>query len=163
MKLSPSVSNSLNAQINAEFTASYHYLAMAAYFDSQSLSGFAAWFRTQSVEENGHGMKIFDYIQRRGGAVKLADVSALDKSFQSSEDVVSSALAMEEAVTASVHKLHALAVKENDPATVNLMNWFVDEQVEEEDTFTTLLEKVQAAGNDRWRLQVLDGEISSRA
>lgn len=162
MKLSPSVSKSLNQQINAEFTASYHYLAMAAYFDSQSLSGFASWFRAQSVEETGHGMKIFDYVQRRGGAVKLDDVTALKKSFQSTEDVIATALAMEESVTASVHKIHQLASKEQDPGTQNLMSWFVDEQIEEEETFTDLLEKVRVAGNDRWRLQVLDGEISAR-
>lgn len=161
MKLKPNIAKSLNEQINMEFTASYHYLAMAGYFEAQTLPGFAAWFRTQSAEETTHGTKIYDYVFSREGEVKLEDIDALKKAFQSPEEVIQTALAMEKDVTDSIHKIHALAGKEQDPGTQNLMNWFVDEQVEEEETFRDLLEKVRAAGNDRWRLYVLDGELSA--
>lgn len=162
MSLSVAVSKALNAQINNELTASYHYLSMAGYFEAQSLPGFASWFRAQSTEETDHGMKIHAYIYRRDGDVVLADVPAMSKSFQSAEDVVQTALKMEQTVTAQINAVHALAVKEGDPATQTLMNWFVEEQVEEEETMRDLLEKVRAAGNDRWRLMVLDAEISGR-
>lgn len=163
MTLKAVISDALNTQINNEFTASYHYLGMAIYFESQSLPGFAGWFRAQSAEETAHGMKIHDYIHRRDGEVKLTDVSALSKSFQSAEDVVQTALNMEQAVTAQVSGIHALCVKEGDPATQDLMTWFVNEQVEEEESMRDLLEKVRAAGNDRWRLLVLDGELAGRS
>ncbi|MGR3662628.1 MAG: ferritin [Paracoccaceae bacterium] len=163
MTLKTVISKALNTQINNEFTASYHYLGMAVYFESQSLPGFAGWFRAQSVEETGHGMKIHDYIHRRDGEVKLTDVPALSKSFQSAEDVVQTALAMEQTVTDQVNDIHALAVKESDAATQDLMTWFVNEQVEEEESMRDLLEKVRAAGNDRWRVLMLDGELAARS
>lgn len=163
MKLPMSVANALNAQVNAELTASYHYLAMSAYFEGQSLPGFAAWFRAQSAEETVHGMKIYDYIQRRDADVTLTDISASTLKFQSAEDVVSTALKMEQAVTAQIHEIHTLATTENDPATQALMHWFLDEQIEEEESMRDLLERVAAAGDDRWRLLYLDGEIAGRA
>ncbi len=163
MKLPMSVAKALNAQVNAELTASYHYLAMSAYFETQSLPGFASWFRAQSAEETVHGMKIHDYILRRDADVTFADISANNQSFQSAEDVVSTALKMEQAVTAQIHDIHTLATKENDPATQALMHWFLDEQIEEDESMRDLLERVSAAGDDRWRLLYLDGEIAGRA
>lgn len=163
MKLKASIAKALNEQIKNEYTASYHYLAMAAYFETQAMPGFAAFFRAQSAEETTHGNKIFDYIFSRDGAVKLEDIPAMSKAFQSPEAVINTALEMEKSVTEAIHKIHALAVKEQDPGTQNLMNWFVDEQIEEEETFRNLLDKVSAAGNDRWRLNVLDGNIGTPA
>lgn len=162
MKLKSNVAKALNAQISQEFTASYHYLAMSSYFEAQTLPGFAALFRAQSAEETVHGNKIYDYINSRDGEVVLEDISALKRAFQSPEEVVQTALEMEKGVTENIHKIHTLAGKEGDPGTQNLMNWFVDEQIEEEQTFRDLLDKVSAAGNDRWRLHVLDGELSSQ-
>lgn len=159
MKLKASIAKALNEQIKIEYTASYHYLAMSAYFQTQALPGFAAFFRAQSAEETVHGDKIFDYVFSRDGEVKLGDIPALTKAFQSPEEVIRTALEMEKSVTESIHKIHALASKESDPGTLNLMNWYVDEQIEEEETFRDLLDNVGAAGNDRWRLRVLDGNL----
>jgi ferritin len=162
MKLKPAIAKSLNEQINIEFTASYHYLAMSAYFEDQSLPGFADFFRKQSAEETEHGMKIYDYVFSREGHVKLEDVSALKQTFQSAEDAIQTALEMEKSVTASIHKIFEQTVSEKDPGTENLMKYFVDEQIEEEETFRDLLDNVRAAGNDRWRLHVLDTELSRK-
>ena len=162
MKLPSSLLKALNAQVNAELSASYHYLGMSAYFEKQSLPGFAAWFRAQSDEETVHGMKIYDFIHRRDADVQLTDISAGKQSFQSAEDVVATALKMEQAVTAQIEAIHALAVKEGDAATQNLMNWFIEEQVEEEESMRDLLEQVSAAAGDRWRLLYLDGQLPAR-
>lgn len=163
MKLKSNIAKALNAQVHQELTASYHYLAMAAYFEVQSLPGFAAWFREQSAEETMHGMKIYDHIILREGEVKLEDIQALNKAFQTPEEVVKIALEMEKSVTANIHSIHALATKESDPGTQSLMNWFVTEQVEEEETFRDLLERVSAAENNRWFLLQLDSEMKSRS
>ncbi|MBL4805674.1 MAG: ferritin [Rhodobacteraceae bacterium] len=159
MSLSPAISKALNEQINHEMSASYHYLAMSSYFEARDLKKFAALFREQSAEETQHAMKIYDYVFTRGGEVRLGNIDALVVNFQTAEEVIRTALKMEQGVTAQINAIHALAVKEMDVATQVLMNWFVDEQVEEEDKFQTLITKVAAAGEDDWRLLILEDAL----
>lgn len=158
-----SVEAALNQQINNEMTAGYAYLAMANYFESRSLDGFAAWFTAQSEEEHRHAMKLRDYVLRRDATVKLADISAPKQVFQSVSDVIATGLAQEIQVTADIVALHVLATKEGDIGAANFLNWFVTEQEEEEDNFRRLQDDVSATGEDAWLLRELDKSLTRPA
>ena len=154
-----SMSDALNTQINNELNASYAYLAMAAYFDKNGLSGLAQWFRAQSDEERTHAMRIYDYLVNRDVAVQLLAVEQPSDNFQSAEDAVSTAMAHERKVTSQINDLVALALEKNDFATKTMLDWFVAEQVEEEATMQRLLDQVQATENIRWYLMQLDEQL----
>ena len=163
MKLDTKLAKALNAQVNVELSASHNYLAIAAYFDSQGLGGFAKWFRAQSSEETEHGMRIYDYIQRRDDRVSLEAIAQPKSDFQSPSAAIYAALDMEKDVTQRIHDLYSLSKDVEDYATQSMLNWFIDEQVEEEDSFRTILDKTEAAEGDRWNMLVLDKELGKIA
>ncbi len=163
MTLNSQLAQALNQQINAELNASLNYLSMAAYFDSVALPGFATWFRAQSQEENEHGMRIYDFIVKRSGDVKITGIANPVQSFSAPVEALQAALEMEKAVTAQIHALFELAHEVKEYSTLTMLNWFLDEQIEEEDSFRTILEKVQAAGDDRWNMLELDKELGARS
>lgn len=160
--LNQKVSDALNQQINNELQASYAYLAMAAHFDGEGLSGFASWFRAHSREENDHAMKIYDFVTRRDGKVELAGIEKPTASYTSPETVLEAALAMEKVVTSQIHALFELASQEKEHGTQNMLHWFLEEQISEEDLFRRILDQVKAAGDSRWHLLVLDGQLAGR-
>lgn len=162
MNLNSKVAAALNQQINAELTASYNYLSMAAYFDSCELPGFAKWFRLHSQEETEHAMRIYDFIVKRDARVTLDGISAPTTEFDSVEAAIELALKMEKKVTAQIHALFDLAHEEKEYGTQNMLHWFLEEQIEEEDLFRRVLDQVKAAGNDRWHLLTLDDQMSQR-
>ncbi len=162
MKLDAKLAEALNQQINNELAASLNYLAMAAYFDSLSLPGFASWFRAQSQEENDHGMRIYDFVVKRGADVTIDGITAPRGAFNSPVAALESALAMETEVTKQIHALYEMAQDAKEFSAQSMLNWFLDEQVEEEDSFRTLIEQAQAAGDDRWNLLLLDKEVAAR-
>jgi ferritin len=131
----------LNKQINEELFASYLYLSMSAYFESMNLSGFAHWMKLQSTEEYEHAMKIYE--------------SALN----AMEDT----LAHEQKVTKLINDLMDLAIAEKDHATASFLRWYVDEQVEEEDNATKILETVKMVSQSKNGLYMLDRELSKRS
>src|SRR5690606_21130384 len=133
------VQSALAAQINQEFTAAYTYLAMAAWFDRQSLDGFAAWMQFQHQEENSHGMKLFRYLLDRGGNFELAGIGKPRTEYDSVREVFESALAQERENTRSINSLYELATSANDYATISHLQWFLDEQVEEEKSIEDIL------------------------
>ncbi|CUJ82661.1 Ferritin BfrB [Shimia thalassica] len=161
MKMNPEVAEALNAQINAELQASYTYLSMAAYFDSVALPGFAAWFRSQSLEENEHAMRIYDFVVKREGRVVLEGNSKPKGSYNTPETAIAAALEMEQGVTAQINALFALAKEHDDYSAQHMLNWFLDEQIEEEDVFATVLDKARAADGNRWFLLELDKELGA--
>lgn len=161
MKLNPQVSEALNKQINAELTASYTYLAMAAFFDATELPGFAAWFTAHSQEETEHAKRIYDFIVKRDGRVVLDGIPAPQTEFKSPEDALDTALTMEKAVTGQIHELFDLAHEQKEYGTQNMLHWFLEEQIEEEDLFRRILDQVRAAGDSRWHLLVLDKQLGS--
>ncbi len=163
MQLKKSVQDALNAQINNELAASYSYLEMAIWFEARTLPGFAAWFYAQSDEEKLHAQKFIDHVIKRDGEVKLSSIRAAGHSFQSVAGVIKTALAQEEAVSADILNLHALAAKEGDIGTRNLLEWFVTEQEEEEDTFRTLRDDLEAIGEDGWKLLEYDKRLTRPA
>ena len=130
--LTKAVQDALNEQINKELFSEYLYLAMAAYFEANNLPGSAAWMKVQAGEEHGHAMKFFEYVNDQCGRVVLEAIAKPPKDFKGPLDVFEKAYEHEKTVTASIHKLYALAGKENDYATQIALQWFITEQVEEE-------------------------------
>lgn len=162
MQLNSDLAAALNDQVNAELAAAHNYLAFAAYFDSIDLPGFAQWFRAQSLEETQHAMKFYDFIVKRDADVTLEAISQPKNTFESASDAVATALKMEQKVSAQIHALYGKAADTRDYAAQSLLNWFLDEQVEEEDSFRNLLTQTKAAQNDPWNLQVLDKDLATR-
>jgi ferritin len=162
MQLKPEVLEALNAQIRDEFYASHLYLAMSAWFSDRNLPGFAHWFRVQSEEEHTHAMRLFDFVLRRRGTPRLLEIPAAKHDFATPAAAVAEAFAHEQGVTASIHALHSLAAGAADRATVVEMDWFVTEQVEEEDAAESLLQRVSMAGESAPALLILDAQLSER-
>ncbi|MCK5568134.1 MAG: ferritin, partial [Spirochaetes bacterium] len=130
--LSKKLESELNKQLNAELYSAYLYLSMAAYYESKNLKGFANWMNVQAQEEQVHGMKIYDYINGRGGRVQLAVIEAPPVEWSSVVDVFDNVYSHEQKVTGLINNLVNIATEEKDHATVNFLQWFVAEQVEEE-------------------------------
>lgn len=162
MKITNKMEEALNNHIQEEFFSSYLYLSMAAYFSEQNLNGFAHWMKTQSREEWGHAMKLFDYLLQRNGRVFLKEIQKPLANFKSVENVFDLTLKHEQKVTAQIHKLYELAGKEKDYATQNELQWFIKEQVEEEATVQNIVEKLKIIGAKGGSLLYLDKEFGKR-
>ena len=160
--ISQSVQNAINDQIKHEFFSSYLYLSMSAYFETLSLPGFASWMRVQSQEEHAHAMKFFDFVNDRDGTVELQAIDQPPGEFQSPLDVFEQALTHERKVTALIHRLYELALKESDYATQTLLQWFITEQVEEEKNATQIVEQLKMTGGEPSSLLLLDRELAGR-
>ena len=160
--LSDKMEAAINQQINAEMYSSYLYLSMATYFESISLGGLANWMRQQAQEEMFHGMKMFDFVCERGGRVILKAIDQPPSEWSSVLDVIKNVLAHEQKVTGLINDLVNLALDERDHATNIFLQWFVSEQVEEEDTAGGLVDKLKLIGGDANGLFMLDTELANR-
>jgi ferritin len=160
--ISKEVQDAINEQINHEFFSSYVYLSMSAYFENANLPGLAAWMRAQAQEEVMHGMKLFDFINDRGGRVFLKPVDGPPTEFKGPLDVFEQALKHEQAVTGMINNLYECAHRANDFATQVALQWFITEQVEEEKSADLIVEQLKMIGNDRPALLILDRELGSR-
>lgn len=160
--LGEKIENALNSQMNAELYSAYLYLAMNAYFESIDLGGFANWMRIQAQEELSHGMKIHDYIIQRGGRVILDRIEKPKTEWESPLDVFEHVYAHEQKVTGLINDLVNLAIEEKDHATNNFLQWFVEEQVEEEESSSGILQKVKLAGENASSILMLDNEFGQR-
>lgn len=152
----------LNGQVNAELYSSYLYLSMSAYFESLKLKGFANWMRVQAQEEAVHAMKIYDHIIERSGRVILRAVEAPPTGWDSPLAVFEQVYSHERKVTGLINDLVDLATSENDPATKSFLQWFVDEQAEEEDSANQVLQKLKLVGEAPDGLFMIDGELAER-
>ena len=159
---SEKVFRALNEQLNSELRNAYLYLAMAGFFAEKGLSGFSHFFRVQAREELGHAMKIYDYILDRGGKVVLSDVPAPKQDWDSILSAVSDFVRSEEENTQRIWRLVDVAREEGDKATEVFLNWFVEEQVEEEKLAQDLLAKVKLIGENPAALLALDRELAKR-
>jgi ferritin len=160
--LKDSVLNAINEQINAEMYSSYLYLSMAAHFEAANLSGCANWMRMQSREELSHAMKFFDYVFDQGGAVTLKAIAQPPTTFGAPLPVFQQVLEHEQKVTALIHALYATAVKENDYASQGLLQWYVNEQVEEEKNATKIVEELKLVGDSGASLFLVDRQLAAR-
>ncbi len=163
MALSAKIQQALNEQINYELYSAYIYAAMSADMTSKNLPGAANWFRQQAHEEILHGMKQHDYLLNRDGEVKLAAIEAPPSSWETPVAAFTHALEHERSVTARLSTIFELAVAEKDPATQNLMRWFIDEQVEEEASVNDLVHKLKLVGSDGAGVYMVDQELAGRA
>lgn len=160
--LSPKLQDALNAQINAEFWSAYLYLSMAMHFESVGYHGIANWYRVQFQEEQAHAEIFMNYVNSRGGAVKLAPIAAVPQSWESPLKAFEDTLAHEEEVTRLINNLYALAEAEKDYATRGRLDWFISEQVEEEDNCHTLIDRMKLAGDTPIAMFQFDQELATR-
>ena len=154
--------SALNDQINQELTASYNYLGMATHFDNENLDGFSKWMFMQHEEEKVHAMKLLHYLQDRGGKVSLNAIPAPISSFGEPIEVFRIALETEVQNTKSINGLYELALKLNDHATVSHLQWFLDEQVEEEKSIEDVIALLERIGNESAGLLYLDDKLGNR-
>jgi len=154
--------NALNEQLKWELYSAYLYLSMSAYFDNIGLEGFAHWMKAQAAEEIMHAMKFYKFIFERDGRVILQEIQAPPKEWKSPEDTIAYAYNHEKEVTNKINNLMSLAKKLQDYAAENFLHWFVEEQVEEEDSFKNLLNKLKLIKNDPQALFYLDNELRQR-
>jgi ferritin len=160
--LKAAVQDALNKQIQIELQSSYIYLAMSAHFESLALPGCASWMRAQAQEEVEHAMRLFTFVHDRNGRVMLEAIDKPASEFGTPKDVFAAALKHEQFVTGSINDLYALAVKENDYATQTHLNWFIDEQVEEEKTAGEMVDLFTRAGDHEAALLMLDKSLGQR-
>lgn len=160
--LSKEIQDALNAQIHHEFHSAYLYLSMSAYMESMNFKGFAHWLLVQSQEEIKHAMKLFKYVNDRNGRVILKGLEQPPESFPSVLATFEAALEHERKVTGMIHELYGLATRTNDYATQVQLQWFINEQVEEEKTATEVVDRLKIAGEDGAALLMLDREMGSR-
>ena len=158
-----SVQDAFNEQIKNELFSGYLYLSMSAHFDLEDLPGFAVWMRLQAQEELAHAMRLFDYVLRRGGQVELRGIEAPATDFGAPLSVFESVQEHERAVTAMIHGLFELSGKAGDWAAQQELQWFIAEQVEEEDSASTAVNQVRMAGEDQSALLMLDQQFGGRA
>jgi len=156
------IEKALNKQINEELYSAYLYLGMSADFEERNLHGFARWMQIQAQEEMGHAMKIYGFIHERGGIVDLTTVKGPEQKFESPLEAFEAAYEHEQHITDCINKLVDLAVKEGDHATQIFLQWFVNEQVEEEASADEVVQKLKLAGDHTGALFMLDRELGAR-
>lgn len=154
--------DNLNEQMNFELESAYIYATMAAYLDAQNMKGMTHFIDEQVKEEVSHAERIKNFLQETGYGVKYRPLNPGDGNFDSIEDVFRKALAHEKVVTSRIHDLVDQAREAADQRVLNLLTWFVDEQIEEEDTFGLLVERLERI-NGQWNgLYILDSELAKR-
>jgi ferritin len=160
--ISKMMETALNKQINREFYSAFLYLSMSAYFETVNLKGFAKWMRVQAKEERAHAVKIYDYMIARGGRVSLEAIEAPKAKWASPDKVFEDAYAHEQKVTGMINGLVDLAIKEKDHATFEMLQWFVKEQVEEEQQTGEILAQIKILGDGIGHLFFLDHHLGKR-
>jgi ferritin len=152
----------INEQINAEFYSAYLYLSMSAYLNSENLNGFANWMYVQYQEEMDHATKFYNYLLERGGKIELEAIKKPQTRWEGIIDVMENVLKHEQHVTALINNLMTLAIEEKDHASVSFLQWYVDEQVEEEASVDEVLQQLKLIDGKGSALFMLDREAKAR-
>ena len=160
--LNKKIQKKINEQINEELFSAYLYLAMSAYCEDINLPGFANWMNVQFEEEQFHAMKFINYINERGGRVELEAIEKPQVIWDSMIDVFEATLQHEQHITSKINDIMDLAVKEKDHATISFLNWYVDEQVEEENTADGILNRLKMINGEGNGMLMLDKEMAAR-
>lgn len=147
MMISKELARAINEQVGHEFGASMQYIAIASYFEAQSLKLLAKLFFEQSEEEKEHAMKLVHYVIDTQGELGIPAIAAPKHDFSSAEDAVSAALSWEQEVTRQINSLMSIAVSQNDYLGQSFLKWFVDEQLEEVLKMSQLLDVIRRAGD----------------
>lgn len=155
------VAQALNEQVIFEFNAASTYLALSLAMADANFKGFSAWLRAQYQEEVTHAFKFIDYLQSNNEKVTLGDVKNTASTLTNPLEVAKAVLDHEQMITGKIHNLYALALEEKDYATVSFLNWFVEEQVEEEANATDLVDQFTFAQDSRSAQLFLDSKLGS--
>jgi len=160
--LSKEVSKLLNEQINKEFFSSYLYLDMSNYYELKNLNGFANWFKVQAQEERDHALLFIAYMQKNNEEVKFFAIEGPGKTYSDFKEPLTTALDHERLVTSSIYDIYEEAVKQRDFKSQQFLNWFVNEQGEEEKNTEDLIDRYELFGKDAKSLYLLDAELATR-
>ena len=160
--ISKKMQDAINEQINRELFSEYLYISMQAWFAHQNLDGMANWMDAQSKEERFHAMKFYNYLIERGGKVVLKAIEKPATDFGNPLKAFSEALKHEQFISNSINELMDLAIKEKDHASRSFLQWYVDEQVEEESTVDKVIQKLKMVGDNSQGLFMIDNELASR-
>lgn len=160
--LNTKLTDALNAQINAELWSAYLYLSMAMQFEADGHAGFANWFKIQFKEEQAHAQIFMNYVNSRGGRVELKPIDAVPTEWKCPLCAFKDTLAHEQKVTSLINNLYALAEAEHDYATRGMLDWFVNEQVEEEETAKSMIDRLKLIGDNGFGLYMLDQGLGAR-
>lgn len=160
--ISKNMQDALNEQINKELYSSYLYLSMAAYFEDKNLPGFAKWLHLQADEEREHAMKFYAFLVDRGGRVSLKAIAAPDTDWKTSLDVFKQVYEHEQKVTASINELYELALKQKDYPSQVMLQWFINEQVEEEKNASGIVQQLELIDAHGTAVLMLDHQLSKR-
>jgi ferritin len=153
----------INKKINTEFWSAYLYLSMSAHFANEGLPGFASWFKVQFQEEQDHALKFMNYLIVKGNKVELMPIEKVDTSWDSVLKAFQDTLEHERVVTSLINNLVSIARKENDYATENMLQWFVNEQVEEEEAAQAILDGLKLIGSNGFGVYTMDKELAQRS
>ncbi|MDX9811214.1 MAG: ferritin [Bacteroidales bacterium] len=162
MKFNKKVEEILNKQVNAEFWSAFMYLSMSAWFENQGLKGMANWMKVQYLEETSHAMKIYDFIISRGGKAQLAALDAVPTEWKGITEIFEETYKHECKVTEMIHNCYNVASAEKDHATTNMLQWFIDEQVEEEQNVLEILDQLKLIGDKGQGIFMLNKELAGR-
>jgi ferritin len=160
--LSKAMQDAINKQINAEISSAYLYLSMFAYCAANNRPGCAHWMRVQWEEELTHAMRLFEHVNDRGGRAVLRAIPQPATEFKSLLDVFKQVLDHEKEVTALIHRLYETAVKENDYPAQVMLQWFINEQVEEEKSAAEVVEQLKLIGDQGAPVLMLDRHLAMR-
>jgi ferritin len=162
MEISEELQEAINDQLNFELYSGYIYLSMAAYFEDQNLSGMAQWMKVQAGEEYEHAMRFWTHITDRGGRVILTEIKAPETEWKSPYDAFNTAYEHEKIVTERIFKIGKLAEKLGDKSAIPMLNWFYEEQVEEEEQTQRIALLLKEIGDQKGALFMLDGRLGQR-
>lgn len=160
--LSKKIETALLGQINNEMYSAYLYMAMSSCSNDMGLKGFTNWFMVQYHEEMLHAMKIYEYVQRQGGSVKLQAIKQPPSKWKSPLDMLQQTLKHEQFITGCFNDLMELAIKEKDHATQIFLQWYVSEQVEEEENDNDLINLLKVAKDNAQALMMIDKDLAAR-
>jgi ferritin len=161
--ISKKMTKALNEQLNREFYSAYLYLSMSAYCNRNDFPGAANWFLMQYKEEQDHATRIYNYLIDQDSKVVLQEIAKPPKKFGSLLETYKESLDHEQYMTKNLNELSDYALKEKDHATYNLLQWFVNEQVEEEATVGEIISKLKMVGEDGYGVLMIDNELSQRS
>lgn len=160
--MNPTMLKVFNQQINEEMFSAYLYLSAAAYCHERNLEGFAHWMESQAKEEMVHAMKFYNHLVERNEPVKLLAIEQPTVIFKGPTHVLQEALKHEKYISQKIHLLYEMATKEKDYRSLSMLEWFVDEQVEEENQVINLLAKIELTGEKGGTFYMLDREMGKR-
>lgn len=162
MAMKTNLVQAFHTQIQAEFQSAYVYLSMASWFTENNLPGFATWMRVQWEEETQHAMKLVDFLHNRGEAVVLHAIASPTATYASPLDVFERVREHEQTITSSINALYEMSLQEKDLPSQIVLQWFINEQVEEEATVVDIIERLRMVGSDGPSIYLFDREMGTR-